>query len=129
MIKLPMKKLVILFTLFFLSFACKSQNFDQLSYPELDSLMMVYYETGAYEEGVVLTNYVIDKTKAEFGRDTIYAQNTAWGGFFYELLEDYQAALFLYKETASIFKSTLGEEHTEYASALNNLANKGYVSC
>lgn len=102
------------------------QNFEQLSYEELDSLMMLCYTEGDYAEGVKLTTFVIEKTKEEFGRDTIYAQNTAWGGFFYELLGEYKKALLLYEETASIFKSALGNDDSEYAVALNNLANIHY---
>jgi CHAT domain-containing protein/tetratricopeptide (TPR) repeat protein len=121
-----MKKIVIVFALFFLSFVAKSQNFDQFTYVELDSLMMVYYEEGAYEKGLVLTNYAFNKSKEEFGRDTLYAQYTAWGGFFYESLGEYREALFLYQETVAIFKEKLGDRNPEYAVALNNLANVHY---
>lgn len=118
-----MKKLLVLFVLLLISFFAKSQDFDELSYVEMDSLMMVYYQGHAYEKGVELTNYAINKAKVEFGSDSISAEYTSWGGFFCELLGNYQEALPLYEETAAMFKAALGEESLMYTAALNNIAN------
>lgn len=118
----------LLFILLFLATSLAAQDnykkFLHFSYAELDSLVMIPYQKGDYQNCLEYAQAGRAKAKAAFGtQDSTYAEYTCNMGFFYDMMGQYPAAELYYLEAKSIQAKVLGINHPTYAVTLNNLAN------
>lgn len=113
---------------FFLPFGAFAQSdyrkFMPLSYSQIDSMMMIYYQKGNFSKCIPLMLAGQTKAKAEFGeRDSIFSEYTNNLAVFYYQTGQFDKALPLYTLVIRIDKETLGPFHPNFAISLNNLAS------
>ena len=94
--------------LFFCILICQypfAQDIENLSYSEIDSLMYIEYNKGAFDKAISLLQAGQDKAKIDFGQqDTIFADYCVWGGFLHYTMGNYDKALPLYIQAINIFE-------------------------
>jgi len=120
-----MKKFIILIS-FFLSYSCLlAQQYDKLSFQELDSLMNTFMMSGDMNKAMEYAKFGLNKAKKE-KRDSAQASMLNAIGYFYMLAGDYKTAEEYIEEALRFSKEKLGEQHIEYASSINSLATLSY---
>ncbi len=99
------------------------QKYLNFSFEEIDSLVMIPYQKGDYDECALLMQAGKEKALMEFGeQDTLVALYANNLGFFYRILGKYTEALPLYLQSKNIREQVLGKNHPELAATLTNLA-------
>ncbi len=121
------------FLYFFNLVAQTSNDLSQLSYNELDSLMLLNYYQGNYQGTIpyllqgknkALRERAITKSPIERANiDSIYAGYIGNLGTFYFLLGEQDKAATYFAEHISLVKKLFGENHDAYANATHNLAD------
>lgn len=113
-------------------FAQEPSDLSNLSYDELDSLMMLNYYQGNYKGTIpyLLTGRekaLKDRATADSSQwaylDSTYAGYVGNLGTFYFLLGDYAIAEPYFVEQINLLKKMYGEQHDEYANASHNFAD------
>jgi CHAT domain-containing protein len=123
-----LKTLLFFFCSFIVATPISAQNdykkLIQLSYSEIDSIMMMLYQKGSFEKCIPLMLAGQDKAKVEFGEmDSTFSEYTNNLAFFYYQTGQFNKALPLYKIAINIDKKTLGVFHPNFTTSLNNLAS------
>jgi len=118
-----MKRLYLLCCYLLFANIILAQDYSNLSFMEMDSLTMVFYQKGDYKNCALLAEDAMEKAKVEFGeQDSIFATYTGNSGFFYYKLGDYKKAEDYYQQANYLKKKLFGVESKKYATNLNNLA-------
>jgi len=100
-----------------------AQQYRDLSYLEIDSIVHSFYLNGKFGKAIPYVIAAREKAKIDFGeQDSIFAEYTNSVGFFYTKIALYEKALPFYIQAKNIREKVLGTEHPNFANSLNNLA-------
>jgi len=118
---------MLLLTLSILAFSlCAQEDYQKyrsLSYAEIDSLFVMPYQQGDFDECLLYMQAGREKAREDFGeQDSVFADYTDNLGFFYFQIGRYAKAATLYVEALNIRKALFGQNHPLYATSINNLA-------
>ncbi len=100
----------------------QSDNLEQLSLQELDSMVEKLYVQGNFKKAISFAIFGKNKAFATHGKDTTYATFVSNLAELYRVMGKYEIAESLFFEALEIREKTFGKNHTKYATILNNLA-------
>lgn len=117
---------LLLYCLALSTYSQAQQNIDytQLSYQQIDSLLMLNYQKRDFKTNIKILEAGIKKSSAEFGgRDSLTAEMLNNLGFFHSATGNKEKALQFYIKAKDIRGEILGKQHPAYAMALINIAH------
>lgn len=122
-----MKYLLVLFAFFCVNFsflqAQDNEDYLSLTYEELNNMMILHYNKGAFAKAIPYLKHGAKRAKKEFGSiDSTYSLFLGNLAFIHIQLGQYAEAESIYLEQAPIKKELFGEKHPKYSGVLNSLA-------
>ena len=114
-----MKRFAPCVALLFFLVGVQAQSASDLSYPEIDSLLMLYQEPSAQQADAGL-ELALAASRLTGKMDSLSGHYWAWAAFFYETKADYPKAEAAYEKVLTIFAAACGKQSIRYAKALTS---------
>lgn len=98
------------------------------SYQEIDSLVFICFQKGAYSKAIPLLEEAIGKAEASLGKvDSLYVGYCSSLGFFYQESGQIKKSIEIYLDVIHLQRQIYPKNHKDIAVTLNNLASSYYA--